>query len=86
MTHADAIELIRQGGNTVRLLVKRGSRLSQPTCKYDLVNTLNKMKYLKVPYLDKENFDQVVIYASFSLHIIRLIISLISMFGTLTLS
>lgn len=57
MTHADAIELIRQGGNTVRLLVKRGSRLSQPTCKYDLVYTLNKMEYLKVPYLKKENFE-----------------------------
>ncbi|GFY73103.1 membrane-associated guanylate kinase, WW and PDZ domain-containing protein 1 [Trichonephila inaurata madagascariensis] len=28
MTHAEAIELIRQGNNTVRLLVKRGSRIS----------------------------------------------------------
>ncbi|XP_055930097.1 membrane-associated guanylate kinase, WW and PDZ domain-containing protein 1-like isoform X2 [Argiope bruennichi] len=28
MTHAEAIELIRQGGSTVRLLVKRGSHIS----------------------------------------------------------
>lgn len=27
MTHAEAIELIRQGGNTVRLLVKRGNKI-----------------------------------------------------------
>ncbi|XP_035230067.1 membrane-associated guanylate kinase, WW and PDZ domain-containing protein 1-like [Stegodyphus dumicola] len=31
MTHADAIELIRQGGNTVRLLVKRGNHIPQQT-------------------------------------------------------
>lgn len=42
MTHAEAIELIRQGGNTVNLLIKRNNHLPGIFGKFKIFSFLFK--------------------------------------------
>ena len=45
MTHADAIELIKQCGNSVSLLVKRGGKLPQHLGKWQPCLVKSQLKW-----------------------------------------